>query len=326
MGIYKLARSTVLKRQSTYANDFNHFDAYFRSIGQNVSNEITLGGIRTKHILASLESLISGENRRYKSKATAYKYMYAIVALFRCLIDEYDLANPDLQHEYNLESKKAASYYKQCQDLIENSGLQDVEIYNALTKDDAEYLKIACDDIIDNFDGKAGGSTRIKFNALTAAIYVKVILFTGVCHRFAYQISRDDFDQAARSLKIRNICVKLPDPFFSQLCRYVNVCDELHYNTTTKSFFVRHPTSKPVGKDISSTGGTYLLDKLIKTMGYTPLIKYRIQQLLIEEAPDQAIRQLTGAEDTIMDACYEAVKGVDYDWAPCICASLPKAF
>ena len=108
----------MIEEFGTYIAELKNFKSYLQSDSSVISTKL-LGGIRTEHIIESIEYNIA--NNGYTSKSIASKYAIAIAQFYRYANQQNWFTNNDLLNHINMYRLDEDSYYYQIGNYIRNN-------------------------------------------------------------------------------------------------------------------------------------------------------------------------------------------------------------
>jgi len=286
----------MITEYDSYVAELKNFKSYLLSDNPIINNKI-LGGIRTEHIIESIEYNIAHND--YNSKSIASKYAIGIAQFFRYATANNWFSNDNLVSEINMYRFDSNSYYFKISNFIrEHSKLTNKQSKETCTsKEVSEIIST-----IDSYFSKVeNGLQKPSYTKVCCMLAIKLILLTGAKYGVIRNLKYDDFNPKLNTLKINGFNIRLPLKLSEQFQTY----DKLRLSTLSSPslFLFTSQEGKQWGTNTNSNGLTDILSISIMRLDTTGITKYGISNLLKAGLGIKEIEQLSGAKSDIIRSC-----------------------
>lgn len=292
---------SFLEKNENYCNDIENFEKYLETQvdGASFYQPYTLRGMTVDGIIDSLKYYV--EIGQIKKKEPARKYTSAISQWFEFLFENSDIRNEALQDALRSSSNRKNSYLYQCKHYIDNCNLlKEKETYPALT--DGQVFKILewCNNSIQS--GLVKTNKDISFKRMTAALCIKLMLFIGIAYRVARAINFGSYNECEGTLIVNDYIIRLPLRLTRELKEYKCICKDKGFDVQ-KGFLFTTPNGDQWGEKTSHLSIPTFLNSQLGINSVNSVVKYGVQQLILQNVSDSIILRLTGVRKEILEDC-----------------------
>lgn len=300
MSIDKLKLS-FLEENENYCNDIENFEKFIETQidGASFYQPYTLGGMTVSGIIDSLKYYVN--IGQIKKKEPARKYTSAVSQWFEFLFENSDIRNETLQNALRAPSNRKDSYLYQCKDYIDNCDLlKEKETYSALSDEQVQKLLEWCKNAIQS--GLIHPDKDISFKRMTAALCIKLMLFIGIAYRVARVIDFSCYNEQKGTLTVNGFKIRLPLELTCELRKYKDICKNKGFNVQN-GFLFTAPNGEQWGEKTSHSSIPTFLNSQLGINSVNSVVKYGVQQLLLQGVSDSVILRLTGVRKEILEDC-----------------------
>ena len=297
----ELLKHSFLTEYSDYKNDLDNYQNYLESHenGASFHKIYTHNGMTVKGIIDSLDYYVS--IGQIKKKKPARKYTTAVSQWYEYLFKNSEVENKSLQEALRAPSNLNESYIKQCTQFIDNcEQLKDKETYPALTDLQVDILINWCNDSINAF--LANENKELAYKRMVAALCMKLMLFVGIPYRVARNIKFNAYSDVECSLVINGFKIRLPLGLARDFREYKTICIKKGFNVD-ECFLFTDSCGNQRGKNTTDSNIPTYLDSLLGINSINSVVKFGVQQLILENISDSVIIRFTGVRKEILDDC-----------------------
>jgi integrase len=291
----------LFSAENEYIAEMKNFKSYLLDDNSNISIKL-LGGIRTEHIIESIDYNI--KHNGYESKSIAFKYAVAIAQFYRYANQSRWFSNDDLLKKINTYRLDSDSYYARINTYIKtNSKLKKKSSKTVYSEQEVIDLLTVIDEYFENIDNEKEKKSYFKMSGMLA---IKLMLLTGAKYSAIRNIIYNDLDSVLNTITINGFKIRLPINLSRQFQIYKEVrqfaLDEAsEYLFTDNNGSQWNPTT-------SYTYITELISECLMRFDTTGITKYGIKNLLLVGTGVKEIERLTGAgKDLIRDCMTEKI-------------------
>lgn len=260
---------------------------------------MTLRGMGVPEIIESLKYYV--EIGQIKKKEPARKYISAVGQWFEFLFETADFRNNHLKEALRAPSTSEESYNYQCNGYIDNCDLlKEKEPYPPLNEEQVAKLLEWTKSTIEA--GLREPEKDIAFKRLVAALCIKLMLYVGIAYRRVRTIRFSDYNEQQGTLEINGYKILLPLGLVCELREYKRVCRNKGFNIEEGYLFVT-TDGEQWHNDTSHSGIPTFLGSLLNIFSVNSVVKYGVQQLLLQYVSDSVILNLTGVRKEILQDC-----------------------
>jgi len=277
-----------------YIAELKNFKSYLLEDSPNISTKL-LGGVRTEHIIDSIDYNI--KHNGYGSKSIASKYAIGIAQFYRHANQNNWFTNDDLLKKINAYKLDETSYYAQISNYIKNN----TKLKTKQSKDTCSDQEV--NEVITNIDyyfNIIEDISELSYPRLCSMLAIKLMLLTGAKYNVVRNLKFADLDTSLNTLVINNFKIRLPVKLslqfqiFRKLRSHINLSSEFLFTTQTGDQW---------GRTTSNAGITDILSIFIMRIDTTGITKYGISNLLKAGIGIKEIEQLTGAKKDLIHGC-----------------------
>lgn len=286
----------MIEEFGTYIAELKNFKSYLQSDSSVISTKL-LGGIRTEHIIESIEYNIA--NNGYTSKSIASKYAIAIAQFYRYANQQNWFTNNDLLNHINMYRLDEDSYYYQIGNYIRsNLKLSSKEPKVACNNNEINDLITTIDEYFDKY---SSAKEKLSFSKICGMLAIKLIILTGAKYSVIRKLKYYDLNTKVNTLKINGYTIRLPINLSNQFQIY----DEIRQSTLDKpSDFLFCSQNGDQWKGTSPNSNIVdFLSVVILRQDTTGITKFGISNLLKAGISIAEIEKLTEAKSDIIRGC-----------------------
>lgn len=288
----------MINEYDSYVAELKNFKSYLLSDNPIINNKI-LGGIRTEHIIESIEYNI--EHNDYNSKSIASKYAIGIAQFFRYATSNNWFSNDNIIQEINMYKFDDNSYYSKISAFIKKND----KLANKQSKDTCTTKEVAeIITTIDSYFAKAeAGQQKLSYSKVCCMLAVKLILLTGAKYSIIRNLEYDDLNIQLNTLRINGFNIRLP----INLSKQFQVYNKLRSETipSTSNYLFTSQEGKQWGTTTNSNGLTDILLLSIMRLDTTGITKYGISNLIKAGVGIKEIEKLSGAGSDLIRSCMD---------------------
>ena len=280
---------------NNYVPELKNFKSYLLSDSQGINTKL-LGGIRTEHIIESIDYNIA--HNGYTSKSIASKYAIAIAQFYRYAIDEMWFANNDLLAQINSYRLSESSYYNMIGNYIRNNPkLSNKAVKSPCTNTEINDIIITIDSY---FREHANNIESMSFSKVSSMLAIKLMILTGAKYSVIRDLKFDHLKLDENTITIQKYTIRLPVNLSLQFRIFYKLRKNV-LNLSSKYLFCNQDSSQ-WHKSIYS-GIADFLSVTILRMDTTGISKYGITNLLKAGVSIVEIENLTGAKGDLIRGC-----------------------
>ena len=257
---------------NNYVPELKNFKSYLLSDSQGINTKL-LGGIRTEHIIESIDYNIA--HNGYTSKSIASKYAIAIAQFYRYAIDQMWFANNDLLAQINSYRLSESSYYNMIGNYIRNNPkLSNKAVKSPCTNTEINDIIITIDSY---FREHANNIESMSFSKVSSMLAIKLMILTGAKYSVIRDLKFDHLKLDENTITIQKYTIRLPVNLSLQFRIFYKLRKNV-LNLSSKYLFCNQDSSQ-WHKSIYS-GIADFLSVTILRMDTTGISKYGITNLL----------------------------------------------
>ena len=280
---------------NNYVPELKNFKSYLLSDSQGINTKL-LGGIRTEHIIESIDYNIA--HNGYTSKSIASKYAIAIAQFYRYAIDQMWFANNDLLAQINSYRLSESSYYNMIGNYIRNNPkLSNKAVKSPCTNTEINDIIITIDSY---FREHANNIESMSFSKVSSMLAIKLMILTGAKYSVIRDLKFDHLKLDENTITIKKYTIRLPVNLSLQFRIFYKLRKNV-LNLSSKYLFCNQDSSQ-WHKSIYS-GIADFLSVTILRMDTTGISKYGITNLLKAGVSIVEIENLTGAKGDLIRGC-----------------------
>ena len=280
---------------NNYVPELKNFKSYLLSDSQGINTKL-LGGIRTEHIIESIDYNIA--HNGYTSKSIASKYAIAIAQFYRYAIDQMWFANNDLLAQINSYRLSESSYYNMIGNYIRNNPkLSNKAVKSPCTNTEINDIIITIDSY---FREHANNIESMSFSKVSSMLAIKLMILTGAKYSVIRDLKFDHLKLDENTITIQKYTIRLPVNLSLQFRIFYKIRKNV-LNLSSKYLFCNQDSSQ-WHKSIYS-GIADFLSVTILRMDTTGISKYGITNLLKAGVSIVEIENLTGAKGDLIRGC-----------------------
>ena len=280
---------------NNYVPELKNFKSYLLSDSQGINTKL-LGGIRTEHIIESIDYNIA--HNGYTSKSIASKYAIAIAQFYRYAIDQMWFANNDLLAQINSYRLSESSYYNMIGNYIRNNPkLSNKAVKSPCTNTEINDIIITIDSY---FREHANNIESMSFSKVSSMLAIKLMILTGAKYSVIRDLKFDHLKLDENTITIQKYTIRLPVNLSLQFRIFYKLRKNV-LNLYSKYLFCNQDSSQ-WHKSIYS-GIADFLSVTILRMDTTGISKYGITNLLKAGVSIVEIENLTGAKGDLIRGC-----------------------
>lgn len=278
-----------------YIPELKNFKTYLLSDTPNINTKL-LGGIRTEHIIDSINYHI--QHNGYSSKSIASKYAIAIAQFYRYATEQNWFANNDLLSQINSYRLSESSYYYMIGNYIKsNPKLSKKEVKLPCTNSEVNDI-IAT---IDSYFHKYNGNTEaMSFPKVSSMLAIKLMILTGAKYSTIRDLIFDDLKIDCNTIKINKYTIRLPINLSLQFRHYCIL--RKHTLAKPSKYLFCNQDGSQWSSSIYSSIADFLSVTILR-MDTTGITKYGITNLLKAGVSIVEIENLTGAKRDLIRGC-----------------------
>ena len=280
---------------NNYVPELKNFKSYLLSDSQGINTKL-LGGIRTEHIIESIDYNIA--HNGYTSKSIPSKYALAIAQFYRYAIDQMWFANNDLLAQINSYRLSESSYYNMIGNYIRNNPkLSNKAVKSPCTNTEINDIIITIDSY---FREHANNIESMSFSKVSSMLAIKLMILTGAKYSVIRDLKFDHLKLDENTITIQKYTIRLPVNLSLQFRIFYKLRKNV-LNLSSKYLFCNQDSSQ-WHKSIYS-GIADFLSVTILRMDTTGISKYGITNLLKAGVSIVEIENLTGAKGDLIRGC-----------------------
>ena len=280
---------------NNYVPELKNFKSYLLSDSQGINTKL-LGGIRTEHIIESIDYNIA--HNGYTSKSIASKYAIAIAQFYRYAIDQMWFANNDLLAQINSYRLSESSYYNMIGNYIRNNPkLSNKAVKSPCTNTEINDIIITIDSY---FREHANNIESMSFSKVSSMLAIKLMILTGAKYSVIRDLKFDHLKLDENTITIQKYTIRLPVNLSLQFRIFYKLRKNV-LNLSSKYLFCNQDSSQ-WHKSIYS-GIADFLSVTILRMDTTGISKYGITNSLKAGVSIVEIENLTGAKGDLIRGC-----------------------
>ncbi len=280
---------------NNYVPELKNFKSYLLSDSQGINTKL-LGGIRTEHIIESIDYNIA--HNGYTSKSIASKYAIAIAQFYRYAIDQMWFANNDLLAQINSYRLSESSYYNMIGNYIRNNPkLSNKAVKSPCTNTEINDIIITIDSYFREY---ANNIEYMSFSKVSSMLAIKLMILTGAKYSVIRDLKFDHLKLDENTITIQKYTIRLPVNLSLQFRIFYKLRKNV-LNLSSKYLFCNQDSSQ-WHKSIYS-GIADFLSVTILRMDTTGISKYGITNLLKAGVSIVEIENLTGAKEDLIRGC-----------------------
>ena len=190
---------------NNYIPELKNFKSYLLSDSQGINTKL-LGGIRTEHIIESIDYNIA--HNGYTSKSIASKYAIAIAQFYRYAIDQMWFANNDLLAQINSYRLSESSYYNMIGNYIRNNPkLSNKAVKSPCTNTEINDIIITIDSYFREY---ANNIESMSFSKVSSMLAIKLMILTGAKYSVIRDLKFDHLKLDENTITIQKYTIRLP--------------------------------------------------------------------------------------------------------------------
>lgn len=286
----------MINEYGTYIPELKNFKSYLLSDSTNINTKL-LGGIRTEHIMESIDYNI--RHNGYTSKSIASKYAIAIAQFYRYATQQNWFTNHDFLNHINMYRLDEDSYYYKIGNYIKkNPKLTKKTTIPTCTQDEVNTLISTIDKYFEKYKNSI---ENMSFPKVCGMLAIKIILLTGAKYSVIPALRYQDLNIELNTLKIKKYTLRLPVKLSSQFHIYSKLRAIALTNPSEYLFCTQN--GDPWRGTSPNSNIVDFLSVVILRQDTTGISKYGISNLLKAGIGITEIEKLTDAKTAIIRGC-----------------------
>lgn len=286
----------MINEYGTYNPELKNFKSYLLSDSTSINTKL-LGGIRTEHIMESIDYNVKYNG--YTSKSIASKYAIAIAQFYRYATQQNWFSNDDFLNHINMYRLDEDSYYYRIGNYIKkNPKLTGKAPKPSCTQSEVNTLITTIDEY---FEKHKDSIENMSFPKTCGMLAIKIMLLTGAKYSIIPNLKYYDLNTELNTIKIKKYTLRLPVKLSSQFHIYNKLRNITLANPSEYLFCTQ--SGDPWKGTSPNSNIVDFLSVVILRQDTTGITKYGISNLLKAGIGITEIEKLTDAKTDIIRGC-----------------------